>query len=107
MLRACGKCGGTMERVRRSLWGRVLYRAAFQCGGCGARDLRRRRFLRRWSMVARCPRCFSSELTVRRRRDPSESFRGGVIRRLQGWMGVKLCYCARCRLQFYDSRRRV
>ena len=96
-----------MVRVRRTLGERLFYRIAMECPECGFRKKRGRRFLQKWSTVARCPRCLRDQLKVFRKRDRTEGFRGGLFRRVQGLLGAKLCYCSSCRLQFYDMRKLV
>jgi hypothetical protein len=39
-----------------------------------------------------------------RKRDPIENFQRGFVRVIQRWLGARLYYCDRCRLQFYDMR---
>jgi DNA-directed RNA polymerase subunit RPC12/RpoP len=58
------------------------------------------------SMVARCPRCGTRRLRKLKRIDKIESMYRNPISRLQQFIGAPLLYCFRCRLQFYDFRRR-
>jgi DNA-directed RNA polymerase subunit M/transcription elongation factor TFIIS len=103
-MKVCSTCGGKLVRVHRSWWQRLALKAVFECRECGAREAKRWLFFRTPTRIANCPRCGNRKLEVYKKRDRIEMFHFSVFRMLQGWMGAKLCYCALCRLQFYDFR---
>ena len=102
----CMVCGETLHRVRRSWWQKLWYRSVYKCASCGAVEPTRREFdAFRISTSCHCPRCGRTELKTMRKRDPIENYQRGLSRVIQKWLGAKLYYCDRCRLQFYDLRR--
>lgn len=58
------------------------------------------------SKTARCPRCGQSDLQKFSRPDPIEGMAQNPFRLVQRLLGAPLLYCAICRLQFYDLRKR-
>jgi len=56
------------------------------------------------ALCARCPRCGSDRLSGGAGPDAVHNYRSRPVRTLQRLMGAPLCYCAECRLQFYDLR---
>jgi hypothetical protein len=103
-MHTCHHCGGRLHRVRRTLWQRLLYRSLYECYSCSAWERNHHTIFHSFTGVSRCPRCDSRRLKVFKKRDHIEGFQRNIYRRIQGWMGAKLCYCERCRLQFYDRR---
>src|SRR5947209_18321378 len=63
----CMRCHVPMRRTKRTLIEKVNYWAAYECSKCGERETRSKHSL--VSMHARCPRCYSHVLRVRKKRD--------------------------------------
>jgi DNA-directed RNA polymerase subunit RPC12/RpoP len=81
--------------------------AIFMCRDCGREHTVN--FLGIWphlSLVARCPRCGTRRLRQLKKIDHIETMYKNPLSRLQKFIGAPLLYCFRCRLQFYDYRRR-
>lgn len=93
-----------MRRSHRGLWERVVYRAAYRCRSCAERILVRRR-VPLPSRYTNCPRCASRALTILEKRDYIDKLNRNPLRLVQRYLGARLYYCWRCRLQYYDLRR--
>jgi len=56
------------------------------------------------SLIARCPRCATPDLRIRRSLDYCDPLYQNPFSLLQRYLGGSLMYCVDCRLQFYDLR---
>ena len=54
-----------------------------------------------------CPECGSTKVKYLRRPDSIERFSRAPWSMLHRALGGKLTYCVRCRLQFFDCRKRI
>lgn len=103
---SCRECGASLRRSKRSTFDRLRYLEAYRCPGCGARyhvTMWSRLKLARW---AKCPKCRYQGIKAKRRIDPIDSMRGGILNFVHKIMGGQLYHCWYCRLQFYDLRPR-
>ena len=57
-----------------------------------------------FSGVAQCPRCFTTDLKIRRKLDKIDFLSSGWASKLQGLLGAKLYHCEKCRFQFYTFK---
>ena len=107
-MRICPHCRGlNLSRRKRSFREKFYLAAIYMCRDCGREQ--RVTFLGMWphlSFTARCPRCGSRRLRKFKKVDHIESMYKNPISRLQRFFGAPILYCFRCRLQFYDFRRR-
>jgi hypothetical protein len=103
----CRRCGGPLHKIHRRWWQKLVYRSIYECDACHEQQVHRRNTVRTYFATGcRCPRCWSEDLKVFKKRDHIEGFQKSFLRRIQGWLGAPLYYCSRCRLQFYDVRPR-
>jgi DNA-directed RNA polymerase subunit RPC12/RpoP len=102
----CARCN-TFDRIHRTLWQHLLYTAVYECRDCKSRFKNPRKFGFRISRHARCPECGWRYLHRFARRDHIERMSRHPLSVLQHLLGAHLYFCADCRLQFYDLRRRL
>ena len=100
----CLRCGGKVRRVHRTLLEHFRYRAIYECPACDTEQCLPRPYLYHLGPQARCPRCGTFRLSLRKTRDRIDSMRGGPVNLLKRMIGGKLAHCRYCRLQFYDRR---
>lgn len=111
MLPACPNCtSGTLARVPRSLFERLLYRKVQQCSKCGFRVRERRvPFQAEIEFVtARHTRCIQcGNLRVRRlpKRDVIDRMSTHPISLMASLARAPIYHCNPCRLQYHDWRQ--
>ena len=98
------ECGGRFVRVRRRLWQRPFYKAVYRCRDCGNLSAKKRPRAERHPYSA-CPRCGTTVLKVRHKRDHIDSMKRGPMNWIRRVFGAELHHCEFCRLQFYDFRK--
>lgn len=102
----CRECGGLLRRSKRRLVERIFYAEAHKCAKCGTRsktailDFKNIRY-------AKCPCCKSVDLTVLKRVDKIDRMNSGFRNFVNRILGGKLYHCWFCRVQFYDTRKRL
>jgi len=106
----CPTCGATLERVRRSLIGRLLFRKVQACGACGCR-------IREWrvpfedaltflfSRHTRCIECGSARVRCLATRDRIDRMSNHPFSVLCALGFAPIYHCSPCRLQYHDWRR--
>ncbi len=96
-----------MRRRRRGLWERLFHAAVYCCPECGHEEQVSQVVVYPvLSLTARCPRCSNPRLKKLGKRDHIEHLYRNPLSMMQRWLGAPILYCAYCRLQFYDLRRR-
>jgi len=101
----CGKCGGRLRRIHRTLLDRFNYMAIYECRQCQSEEFVPRRFRYHLGPVCRCPVCGTYRVVRLKERDRVDPVHGGflnLLERLAG--GGRFFHCRWCRLQFYDRR---
>ena len=96
-----------MVERRRTLRQRFRYARILECPACEGRRVQAHTDVHPLlSLTARCPKCSTQELRVRKRLDPYDPVYRNPISLMQRYLGARLMYCVDCRLQFYDLRPR-
>ena len=109
MQTSCPRCGASLDRVPRSLAGRVLFRKVQLCAKCGFRR-------REWrvpfetaltftlSRYSRCIQCGSCKVRKLQERDHIDRVSAHPLSMLLGLTMAPLYHCNPCRLQYHDWR---
>jgi hypothetical protein len=110
MSNACPRCGTTkLERVHRSVAGRLLFRKVLQCGQCGFRA-------REWrvpfestaafvfSRYTRCIDCGSYRVRRMPSRDQIDRMTNRPLSLVFALTFAPIYHCGPCRLQYHDWR---
>jgi ssDNA-binding Zn-finger/Zn-ribbon topoisomerase 1 len=95
----------SMVRKRRTLLERLRYAEIDECLRCECLQLQSRADQHpALSIVARCPRCGTPDLRMRRSLDDCDPLYRNPFSLIQRYLRGTLMYCVDCRLQFYDLR---
>ncbi|MGC4081145.1 MAG: hypothetical protein QM736_03280 [Vicinamibacterales bacterium] len=106
----CPKCNDpALERVRRSLVERLLFRKVLVCAKCGFRKRERRvPFEAELAFVTashtRCIECGSVRVRRLSRRDGIDRMSAHPLSVLAGLVRAPIYHCNPCRLQYHDWR---
>ena len=105
----CPRCGKPLERVRRSLAGRLLFRRVLRCPACGfqVRSWRRpfeatRTFA--FSRYTHCVQCGSPRVRKLPARDRIDRMSFHPLSVLLALTFAPIYHCNPCRLQYRDWR---
>jgi hypothetical protein len=109
MATACPRCGNPLDRVHRSLAGRLFLRRVLRCNSCGFQ-------LRKWrtpmaatrtfvfSRHTRCVQCGNPRVRRLQTRDRIDRMSRHPVSVLFGLFRAPIYYCNPCRLQYRDLR---
>jgi len=104
-MRKCGKCGGRLRRVHRTLLERFSYMAIYECRDCRKEQFYPRRFRYHFGDACRCPKCGTFRVVRLKERDRIDPLSTGFLNFLERVVSRgKLFHCRYCRLQFFDRR---
>jgi len=96
-----------MVQKRLTLCERLQYARIEECPQCECQRIQA--YADRYpvfSFSARCPKCGTPDLRVRRTLDHIDPLYRNPISLIQKYLGAAVLYCVDCRLQFYDLRPR-
>ena len=94
-----------MVRIRRKFWERPVYESVYRCKQCSRLQKNQKETgSSAPGFVCACPRCGTTKLKIRRRRDAVDPIVKTLGNRLKGALGATLYHCEFCRLQFYSFK---
>jgi DNA-directed RNA polymerase subunit RPC12/RpoP len=103
----CGRCGGSLRRIHRSLAEHFGYMAIYRCSHCKEKQVVPRPWMYHLGPAARCPICGTQRITKLKTRDRIDPMYRGFLNLVERLTNGQLYHCRFCRVQFYDRRHVV